>query len=214
MRFVTNNLIGRTHAYLVDTLCALTIVFPSVVCVCSFCMYTTLETPWSTWIAQCLQLRPTTSPSTTTVSMVMRLSIQGRIFPKGGDDEEHPTIIPMYTTTTPQVPSGHTMRPQAYAIGHKVKPLQHASAFHSCETWLLPNAKTLCMLRNRGDNHGDARSIGQVHTEADQEVPQVELPRSYSGRTSGRSQDIRCHQREEDQRETDAKRLYSGRTSD
>ena len=130
-------------------------------------------------------------------------------------DPEHPTIIPMYTMTTPQAPSGHTTRPRprAYAIGHKVNPLLNASPFHSCETWLLPNAKTLCMLRNRGDNHGDARSIGQVHTEADQEVPQVESPRSYSGRTSGRSPDIRRHQPEEDQRETEARRLYSGRTS-
>ena len=128
-------------------------------------------------------------------------------------DAEHPTIIPMYTMTTPQVPSGHTRRPQEYAIGHKVNPLLDASAFHSCETWLLPNAKTLRVLRNRGDNHGDARSIGQVHTEADQEVPQVESPRSYSGRTFGRSPDIRRHQPEEDQRETEARRLYSGRTS-
>ena len=119
----------------------------------------------------------------------------------------------MYTTTTPQAPSGHTMRPQAYAIGHKVNPLLNTSPSHSCETWLLPNAKTLRVLRNRGDNPGDARSIGQVHTEPDQEVPQVESPRSYSGWTSGRSPDIRRHQPEEGQRETEARRLYSGRTS-
>ena len=116
-----------------------------------------------------------------------------------GDDAEHPTIIPMYT--------------QAYAIGHKVNPFLNASPSHSYETWLLPNVKTLCVLRNRGDDHGDARSIGQVHTEADQQVLQVESPWSYSGRTSGRSPDIRRHQPEEDQRETEARRLYSGRTS-
>ena len=104
-------------------------------------------------------------------------------------------------------------RPLTYAIGHKVNPFLNASPFHLCETWLLPNAKTRRVLRNRGDDHGDARSIGQVHTEADQEVPQVESPRSYSGRTSGRSPDIRRHQPEEDQRETEARRLYNGRTS-
>ena len=86
MCFVTNNLATRTHSYMMDTLCALTIVFPSVVCVCSFCMYTTPATPWSTWIAPCLQLHQTTSPSTTTVSMVMRITIRGRIFPKGGGE--------------------------------------------------------------------------------------------------------------------------------
>ena len=85
MRFVTNNLVARTHSYMMDSLCALTIVFPSVVCVCSSCMYTTPATHWSTWIAQCLQLRPTTSLSTTSVSMVMRITIRGRIFPKGGE---------------------------------------------------------------------------------------------------------------------------------
>src|SRR5215216_4701651 len=37
---VMNNSIRRTHAYLMDTLCALTIVFPSVACVFSFCMNT------------------------------------------------------------------------------------------------------------------------------------------------------------------------------
>ena len=85
MCFVTNSLAIRTHVYLMDTLCELTIVFPSVVCVCSFCMCTTLEIPWGTWIAPCLRLRPTTCPSTTTVFMVMRFLIRGRIFPKEGE---------------------------------------------------------------------------------------------------------------------------------
>ena len=42
---VTNNLTAQTHSYMMDTLCALTIVFPSLICVCSFCMYTTPATP-------------------------------------------------------------------------------------------------------------------------------------------------------------------------
>ena len=136
MHFVTTNLAARTHSYMMDTLCALTIVFPSVACVCSFCMSITPATPWTTWIAPCLQLRPTTSPSTTTVSMVMRITIRGRIFPKGGgDDAEHPTFIPMYTPTTLQAPRIHKMRPRLCAIGHKVNPFLNASPFHSCETW-------------------------------------------------------------------------------
>lgn len=78
---------------------------------------------------------------------------------------------------------------------------------------MLPNAKTLHVLRNQGDDHGDARVIRQVHTEADQEVPQVESPRGYSGRTSSMNPNIQRHQPEEDQRETEARRLYSGGTS-
>ena len=148
MHIVMLNLIARTHSYTMDTLCALTIVFPSVVCVCSFCMYTTPATPWSTWIVQRLPLRTTTSPSTTTVSMVMRFMIRGRIFPKeGGDDAEHPTFIPMYTPTTLQAPRGNMMRPRRYAIGHKLNSLLSELSLSTCETWLLPPTCVLCMIR-------------------------------------------------------------------
>ena len=148
MLFVTTNLASRTHSYMMDTLCALTIVFSSVACVCSFCMSITPATPWTTRMAPCLQLHPTTSPSTTTVSMVMRITIRGRIFHKGGgDDAEHPTFIPMYTPTTLQAPRGHTKRPRTYAIGHKVNSLLSESSLSTCETWLLPHAWTLHTLR-------------------------------------------------------------------
>ena len=59
-----------------------------------------------------------------------------------GDEAEHPTIIPMYTMTRP--------RPRAYAIGHKVNSFLSPFPFHSSETWLLPNTKTLHVLRNQG----------------------------------------------------------------
>ena len=134
----THYLAARTHSYMMDTLCALTIVFPSVICVCSFCKSIPPETPWSTWIAQYLHLRPTTSSSTTTISMVMRITLRGRIFPKGGDDAKHPTIIPMYTTTTPHAPRGHTMRPRLYAIRRKVNSLLSEPSLSTHETWLLP----------------------------------------------------------------------------
>ena len=155
MCFVTPNLAARTHSYMMDTLCALTIVFPSVACVCSFCMSITPATPWTTRMAPCLQLRPTTSPSTTTVSMVMRITIRGQIFPKGGGgDAEHPTFIPMYTLTTLQTPSGHTTRPRTYAIGHKVNSLLSEPSLPTCETWLLPQIYVLCMTRNKEEDHG------------------------------------------------------------
>ena len=51
--FVTHYLVARTHSHMMDTLCALTIVFPSVLCVCSFCMSYIPETPWSTFIVPC-----------------------------------------------------------------------------------------------------------------------------------------------------------------
>ena len=145
---VTHYLAARTHSYMMNILCALTIVFPSVACISSFGMYHIPETPWSTWIVQCLHLRATTSPSTTTVSMVMRITIRGRIFPKwGGDDAKHPMFIPMYTPTTLQAPRGHMTRPQLYAIGHKVNSLLSKPSLSTCETWLLPPTCVLCMIR-------------------------------------------------------------------
>ena len=160
MRFFTTNLAAQTHSYIMDTLCTLTIVFPSVACVCSFCMSITPVTPWTTWIVPCLPLRPTTSPSTTTVSMVMRITIRGRIFPKGGDDVEHPTFIPMYTPTTLQAPRGHMTRPRPYAIGHKVNSLLFEPSLSTCETWLLPHAWTLHTFRYNRDDHGGSKDQG------------------------------------------------------
>ena len=158
------NLVAQTHSYMMDTLCALTIVFSSVICVCSFCMYTTPATPLSTWIAPCLPLRPTTSPSTTTISMVMRITIRGRIFHKGGgrDDAEHPTFIPMYTPTTPQALRIHKMRPRLCAIGHKVNSLLFEPSLSACETRLLPHAWTLHILRYNRDDHGGSKDEGQA----------------------------------------------------
>ena len=53
------------------------------------------------------------------------------------DDAEHPTNIPMYSTTTPQAPSAHMLRPRAYAIGPKVNSLLSESSLSACKTWML-----------------------------------------------------------------------------
>ena len=79
-----------------------------------------------------------------------------------GDDAEHPMIIPMYTTTSPQAPSAHMLRPQAYAIGHKVNSLLSESSLSACKTWMLPQALTLCILRSIQGDHGEPKDQGQV----------------------------------------------------
>ena len=90
-----------------------------------------------------------------------------------GDDAEHPAVIPMYT--------------RAYAFGPKVNPLLNASPFHSCETWLLPNARTLHMPRYQGDPLGDARNDGQVPKYKDEGARREEPEKGYRTRTSGPS---------------------------
>ena len=97
----------------------------------------------------------------------------------------------MYTMTAPQAPSGHTTRPQTYAIGHKVNPFLNASPFRSCETWLLPNARTLHMPRYQGDPLGDARNDGQVPKYKDEGARREEPEKGYRTRTSGPGPDIR-----------------------
>ena len=75
---------------------------------------------------------------------------------------EHPTIIHMYTTTTPHAPRGHTMRPRPYAIGHKVNSLLFEPSLSTYETWLLPHAWTLHTLRYNRDDHGGSKDQGQA----------------------------------------------------
>ena len=72
----------------------------------------------------------------------------------------------MYTPTTLQAPRIHKMRPRLCAIGHKVNPFLNASPFHSRETWLLLQARTLCILRYTRGNHGEPKEQGQACAEA------------------------------------------------
>ena len=80
----------------------------------------------------------------------------------GGDDAEHPTFIPMYTPTTLQAPRGHMTRPRIYTIGHKVNSLLSEPSLSTCETWLLPHAWILHILRYDRDDHGESKDRGQA----------------------------------------------------
>ena len=77
-------------------------------------------------------------------------------------DVAHPTIIPMYTSTTPQAPRGHTMRPRPYSIGNKVNSLVFEPSLSTYQTWLLPHAWTLHILRYNRDDHGESKDQGQA----------------------------------------------------
>ena len=79
--------------------------------------------------------------------MVMKILIRGRIFPKGGDDAEHPTDITMDTPTT----RGPTTRAQARAIEAKVNSLLAELLFNMHDMWVLPHGATLCILRYTED---------------------------------------------------------------
>ena len=102
----------------------------------------------------------------------------------GGDDAVHPTIIPMYTSTTPQAPKRHTIRPRPYAMGHKVNSLLFEPYLPTYETWLLPHAWTLCILRLIRDDHGDSKDQGQAWK-------RIRKKREEDGAAAGVSPDVR-----------------------
>jgi hypothetical protein len=91
-------------------------------------------------------------------------------------DAEHPTVIPMYTTTTPQAPRGHTIRPRAYAIGHKVNSLLSEPSLFACETWLLPQTYVLCMFKNQEEGHGTSTSDRKDGEESERKKQDETLP--------------------------------------
>ena len=102
---------------------------------------------------------------------------------------EHPTFIPIYTTTSPQAPSAHMLRPQAYAIGPKVNSLLSESSLSACKTWMLLQARTLCILRYTRGDHGEPKDQGQACAEAKEGEGRRDS--CYRPRTSGPSPDIR-----------------------
>ena len=79
----------------------------------------------------------------------------------GGDDTEHPTDITMDTTP----PRGPLTRAQARAIGTKVNSLLSELHFDTCETWVLPHADVLSIIRYQGDVQGEAMEQGQATPE-------------------------------------------------
>ena len=81
--------------------------------------------------------------------------------PWGGDDAEHPADITMDTPP----PRGPLTRAQACAIGTKVNSLLSELHFDTCETWVLPHADMLCIIRYQGDVQGEAMEQGRATPE-------------------------------------------------
>ena len=93
--------------------------------------------------------------------MEIKLLIRGRIFPKGGDDAEHPSLIPIDVPRSPSTPLGPMTRARAKAIEDKVNSLLSELPLSTHETWLLPHMDTLCVIRYLEESHGTATPNGQ-----------------------------------------------------
>ena len=78
------------------------------------------------------------------------------------DDAEHPMIIPMDTPTPPTTPLGPMTRARAKAIEDKVNSHLSELPLFMHETWLLPQAEVLCMMRYQEGPPEDAHEDVQV----------------------------------------------------
>ena len=70
-------------------------------------------------------------------------------------------IIPMDAPTPPMTPLGPMTRARAKAIEDKVNSLLSELPLSMHETWLLPQAKTLCVIRYLEESRGSATPNGQ-----------------------------------------------------
>ena len=78
----------------------------------------------------------------------------------GGDDAEHPTVIPMDLPSSHQVSRGPMTRARARALQTEVTSFLSDISFDPLETWLLPKSGMLCMIRYQENPPGDAHEDG------------------------------------------------------
>ena len=87
--------------------------------------------------------------------------------------------------TSPQVPSGPMTRARARALETEVTSLLSELPFDSGETWLIPQAEVLCVIRYEEDRLGNARNEDQVGKYMEERARGGRPLKSFSGRTSG-----------------------------
>ena len=63
--------------------------------------------------------------------------------------------------TSPMTPLGPMTRARAKAIEDKVNSFLSELPLSMHDTWLLPQAETLCVIRYLGESHGSATPNGQ-----------------------------------------------------
>ena len=87
----------------------------------------------------------------------------------GGDDAEHPLVIPMDLPSPHQASRGPMTRVCARALETEATSLLNDISYDPLETWLLPKSDILCMIRCQEEPPKDAREDGQAAHSADEE---------------------------------------------
>ena len=118
--------------------------------------------------------------------MVMRISIRGRSFTRGGgDDAEHPSVIPMDLPSPHQAPRGPMTRARARALETEVTSLLSEISYDPLETWLLPQSGMLCMIRYQEDPPEVAHEDGQGPKSTEEENQWKKARTTSRHQTSG-----------------------------
>ena len=114
-------------------------------------------------------------------------------------DAEHPTVIPMDVLSSPNTPREPMTRARARATETKVNSLLSQLTHSTCETWLLPQAETLCVIRYSEEGHEFATTNGQDGVDTKRKRQEEELQKNYSHWTtdpywtSGALKISQCH---------------------
>ena len=123
--------------------------------------------------------------ATPSLSHSQKITIRGRISPKGeGDDAEHPSLIPMDSTTTRQAPRGPMTRARARTVKTEVNSFLSEFRPDSLENGILPQRDALCILRYFGDRHEEAHMNHQVHRRPEKKEKEEGRVRSTKQRRS------------------------------
>ena len=80
-------------------------------------------------------------------------------------DAEHPSLIPMDSTTTRQAPRGPMTRARARTVKPEVNSFRFEFHSDSLESRILPHMETLCTRRYQEQDREEARTEALAHEE-------------------------------------------------
>ncbi|XBI46638.1 hypothetical protein VPH35_110830 [Triticum aestivum] len=97
----------------------------------------------------------------------------------------------MDASTSPTTPRGPMTRAHAKAFKDKVNSHLSELPLSTHETWLLPQAETLCVIRYLEEGHRSATPNGQDDEDTEHERQEEELPKKLHRADARRGPDVR-----------------------
>ncbi|XBI79560.1 hypothetical protein VPH35_088985 [Triticum aestivum] len=98
----------------------------------------------------------------------------------------------MDVSTSPTTPLGPMTRARAKALQDKVNSPLSELPLSTHETWLLPQAETLCVIRYLEEGHGASTPNGQDDEETEHDGQEEELLKKLQPPDDRLGPDVRC----------------------